>query len=109
MQVKFNVTGKERKELVKGIERITNEKSKYLGMPSTAYEVGIFIIDKTGTVLCEDDFALERLVHNLIGDGFVPKEEIKREPVATQGLTVAIPREKVDLSKLNKILENKGD
>ncbi len=48
MQVKFNVTGKERKELVKGIERITNEKSKYLGMPSTAYEVGIFTIDKTG-------------------------------------------------------------
>lgn len=109
MQVKFNVTGKERKELVKGIERITNEKSKYLGMPSTAYEVGIFTIDKTGMVLCEDDFALERLVHNLIGDGFVPKEEIKREPVATQGITVAITRNKVNLSKLEKILGNKGD
>lgn len=109
MQVKFNVTGKERKELVKGIERITNEKSKYLGMPSTAYEVGIFTIDKMGTVLCEDDFALERLVHNLIGDGFIPEEESKSEPVATQGLTVAIPRDKVDLGKLEKIFENKGD
>lgn len=109
MQVKFNVTGKERKELVKGIERITNEKSKYLGMPSMAYEIGIFTIDKTGTVLCEDDFALEKLVHNLIGDGFIPEEESKSEHDATQSLTVAIPREKVDLAKLNKILENKGD
>ncbi|XVG96546.1 virulence protein [Eubacteriales bacterium KG125] len=109
MQVKFNVTGKERKELVKGIERITNEKSKYLGMPSMAYEIGIFTIDKTGTVLCEDDFALERLVHNLIGDGFIPEEESKSEHDATQSHTVAIPREKVDLAKLNKILENKGD
>lgn len=109
MQVKFNVTGKERKELVKGIERITNEKSKYLGMPSTAYEVGIFTIDKMGTVLCEDDFALESLVHNLIGDGFIHEEESKSKPVATQGLTVAIPRDKVALSKLEKIFENKGD
>lgn len=109
MQVKFNVTGKERKELVKGIERITNEKFKYLGMPSMAYEIGIFIIDKTGAVLCEDDFALERLVHNLIGDGFIPEEESKSEHDATQNHTVAIPREKVDLAKLNKILENKGD
>ena len=109
MQVKFNVTGKERKELVKRIETITSEKAKYLGMPSAAYEVGIFTIDKSGTVNCIDDFALERLVHNLIGEGFVPEEEIKREPVATQGLTVAIPRDKVNLSKLEKIFENKGD
>ena len=109
MQVKFNVTGKDRKELVKRIETITSEKAKYLGMPSAAYEVGIFTIDKSGTVNCIDDFALERLVHNLIGDGFVPEEEIKREAVATQGLTVAIPREKVDLGKLEKIFENKGD
>lgn len=109
MQVKFNVTGKDRKELVERIETITSEKAKYLGMPSAAYKVGIFTIDKSGTVNCIDDFALERLVHNLIGDGFIPEEESKSEPVATQGLTVAIPRDKVDLSKLEKIFENKGD
>ena len=86
-----------------------NPSIKYLGMPSTAYEVGTFTIDKTGTVLCEDDFALERLVHNLIGDGFIPEEESKSEHDATQSLTMAIPKNKVDLAKLNKILENKGD
>ena len=86
-----------------------NPSIKYLGMPSTAYDVGTFTIDKTGTVLCEDDFALERLVHNLIGDGFIPEEESKSEHDATQSLAVAIPKNKVDLAKLNKILENKGD
>ena len=89
--------------------QMKNPSIKYLGMPSTAYEVGTFTIDKTGTVLCEDDFALERLVHNLIGDGFIPEEESKSEHDATQSLTMAIPKNKVDLAKLNKILENKGD
>lgn len=69
MEAKFNVVGKERKELVKSIESIAGEKSKYLGMPSAAYKIGNFIVDKEGAVKSEDDFALERLVHNLIGDG----------------------------------------
>lgn len=107
MEVKFNVVGKERKELVKAIESIIGEKSKYLGMPSVAYEVGAFVVDKEGTVKSEDDFALERLVHNLMGDRFKLEEKSKRK--ATKGLTVAISKDKVDLSKLEKILENKGD
>ena len=109
MEVKFNVVGKERKELVKAIESIAGEKSKYLGMPSAAYEVGTFIVDKEGTVKSEDDFALERLIHNLIADGFIPKEEDIGEREATQGLTVVLPKDKVDTYKLGKILENKGD
>lgn len=102
---------KREKSLSKGLKesQMKNPSIKYLGMPSTAYEVGTFTIDKTGTVLCEDDFALERLVHNLIGDGFIPEEESKSEHDATQSLAVAIPKNKVDLAKLNKILENKGD
>ena len=102
---------KREKSLSKGLKesQMKNPSIKYLGMPSTAYEVGTFTIDKTGTVLCEDDFALERLVHNLIGDGFIPEEGSKSEHDATQSLAVAIPKNKVDLAKLNKILENKGD
>lgn len=107
MEVKFNVVGKERKALVTAISEILEIKPKYLGMPSAAYEVGNFIVNKDGTVRSEDDFALERLVHNLMGDGFKPEEESERG--ADVGLTVAIPRDKVDLSKLGKILENKGD
>lgn len=39
MEVKFNIVGTERKALVKAIESITGEKSKYLGMPTAAYGV----------------------------------------------------------------------
>lgn len=109
MQVKFELKGSERKKLVEAIESIAGERSKYLGMPSAAYEIGNFIVDKEGTVKCEDDFTLERLVHNLIADGFIPKEEDISERKATQGLTVALPKNKVDTYKLGKILENKGD
>lgn len=47
---------------------------------------------RKGAVKCEDDFALERLIHNLIADGFIPKEEDISEREATQGLTVALQR-----------------
>ena len=109
MELKYEMKGAERKKLVQAIEDLTGYKAKYLGMPSAAYEIGNFIVDKEGTVKCEDDFTLERLVHNLIADGFIPKEEDISERKATQGLTVAIPRDKVNLSKLEKIFENKGD
>ena len=37
MRVEFNRTGKERKELVETLSRITEEKAEYLGAPSMAY------------------------------------------------------------------------
>ena len=46
MVIKYNVTGADRKRLVTTLSKITGVKAKYLGMPSMAYEVGDFIIDK---------------------------------------------------------------
>lgn len=43
----------------------------------------------------------------LVGDYGIDLPQGKA--VATQGLTVAIPRDKVNLPKLEKIFENKGD
>lgn len=107
MEAKFNKTGTERKALVKGISEILKIKPKYLGMPSAAYEVGDFIINKEGTVKSENSFALERLIHSLIGYGFKLDDKSKRGP--NVGLTVAIPKEKINIVNLNKILENKGN
>lgn len=50
MGIKYNVTGADRKRLVTTLSKITGVKAKYLGMPSMAYEVGDFIIDKNGTL-----------------------------------------------------------
>ena len=93
MELKYEMKGAERKKLVQAIENLTGYKAKYLGMPSAAYEIGAFTVSKEGTVTSKTD------------EIDLPQ----RETVATQGLTVAISRDKVNLSKLEKIFENKGD
>ena len=40
MEIKYNLTGTERKALVKAVSNIIGEKSKYLGAPSFAYQIG---------------------------------------------------------------------
>lgn len=107
MELKYEMKGAQRKKLVQAIEDLTGYKAKYLGMPSAAYEIGAFTVSKEGTVTSKTDENLEGLEKILAGDyGIVLNTS---EPVATQGLTVAIPRDKVNLSKLEKIFENKGD
>lgn len=97
METRFNVTGTERKALVKAIENIIQETAVYKKAPTFEYTVGNFTIDKNGTVSCDDGDALERLTHNLIADGFSPEETSAVEPVAEAGtpepisLTVEVP------------------
>ena len=107
MELKYDMKGAERKKLVQAIESVTGYKAKYLGMPSVAYEVGTFTVSKEGTVKSTTDEDLENLEKILASDYEI--EIPKSETVVTQGLTVAIPIEKVNLSNLEKILENKGD
>ena len=40
MEIKYNLTGTERKALVKAVSNIIGEKFKYLGAPSFAYQIG---------------------------------------------------------------------
>ena len=97
METRFNVTGTERKALVKAIENIIQETAVYKKAPTFEYTVGNFTIDKNGTVSCDDGDALERLTHNLIADGFSPEETSAAEPAAEAwtpelvSLTVEVP------------------
>lgn len=74
MMYHFNVTGQDRKALVGAIENIIHWKAVYKKTPNFEYVVNNFTIDRNGTVSCDDADALERLVHNLIADGFRPEE-----------------------------------
>ena len=107
MELKYEMQGAERKKLVQAIEDLTGYKAKYLGMPSAAYEIGVFTVSKEGTVTSKSDENLEELKMILAGDYGINLPQ--GETVATQGLTVAILREKVNLSRIEKIFENKGD
>ena len=45
-KIEFNVTGPDRKNLVTTIGEILGVKPKYLGMPTAAYDVGGFTVDR---------------------------------------------------------------
>jgi hypothetical protein len=77
MKLSYNVTGAERKTLVGAISQELNAPTKYLGMPTAAYEVGEYTIDKTGTVTGPDNLDLEDALHQ---KGFDATEREYDEP-----------------------------
>ena len=73
MELKFNVTGADRKHLVNLIAEITGCDAKYLGAPTFAYEVDCFTIDKNGSVTFgyrADSEELEQIIERLYEVGF---------------------------------------
>jgi hypothetical protein len=77
MRLQFHVTGAERKSLVAAISQELNAPTKYLGMPTAAYEVGGYHIDKNGTVTGKDNLDLEDALYQ---KGFNAKEREYDEP-----------------------------
>lgn len=77
MKMNYNLTGTERKALVKAIEELTGEKAKYMGMPSAAFQIGGVTISKTGELTGDFD---ENLIAGLARAGFegeADEEEIE--------------------------------
>ena len=125
MKANYNVTGKERKELVAAIASLTGDKAVYKFMPTCAFEIGDITVDKTGGVTCEDSEKLERLIHNLIADGFKPEELPEEEESADEettdeeeeaateadeptGLSISLPLDKAAVGNLTNLLTAKG-
>ena len=50
MEQRYGVTGADRKTLVAVISTITGTGARYLGMPSQAYQIGEYLVDKEGTL-----------------------------------------------------------
>ena len=50
MILKFNATGPKRKELAGLISRFTGNECRYLGAPGFSYEIGRFVVDRSGNV-----------------------------------------------------------
>ena len=110
MEFRFNVTGTDRKALVKTMGDILQVKPKYLGMPTAAYEVDYFTVDKNGTVSFDDradSKEVENLIEKLDSLGFhaADAEVSKEEETA---LTVEMPLDKVKVGNLTALLEAKG-
>lgn len=118
MKANYNVTGNDRKALVKAIADLTGDKAVYKFMPTCAYEIGDITVDKEGGVTCEDADKLERIIHILIADGFTPEDDTEEvestaEEATTEndsegtGLTVSLPLDKVAVGNLTNLLTAK--
>lgn len=115
----YNVTGAERKRLVKAISDFTGAEAKFLGVPSCAYEVGLFHVDKNGCVSFDDradSEEIEGLIEALAAQGFetaaqetpAPSEENGAD---TDGLTVSLPLHGLEpdgLDRLTKLIDSKA-
>ena len=66
MEIKYNLTGTERKALVKSVSNIIGEKSKYLGAPSFAYQIGDdCTVTSDGTLKISNDTDNDKVEHLL--------------------------------------------
>lgn len=107
----------DRKALVKEISNITGVKAVYKYMPTCAYEIDYFTITKEGNLEFEDSAdseEVENLLEELAKRGFIPEpnEEIvetEKDPHSENvGLTVAVPKNEVNIDKLDALLDAKG-
>ena len=121
----FNVTGDERKRLVKAVSAYAQTEVKYLGVPSCAYRVGGITIDKTGRVSTEEREQVNALIAALAAEGFeaqafdlgsedaaAPAEE-SAEPGTTDidGLMISLPLDGFNpdsLDRLQKLVDSKA-
>jgi hypothetical protein len=108
MEMKYNVTGNDRKRLVTAIAEFMACAATYKGAPTFAYEVGCFTIDKNGTV-CFDDRnpqragsadseKIEKLIQRLHELGFEAETE-----EAVDSLVLSYPREDITDAALENL------
>lgn len=106
MEIRFNVTGPRRKELVNAVSEITDCPAIYKGAPTFAYEISGFTVDKEGTLTFEnmrDSIQVERILDGLAGRGF------KCE--TTDNLTIEMPLEgftDTALENLDRLVASKA-
>lgn len=113
MNVKFNVTGSERKALVESIASILGQEVKYQGAPSFAYTVSEYHIDKDGTLSFADDInpeELEKLLDALRERGYQSASLDCNDILSPNKLSIQVPTEGFTdeaIENLRKIIASK--
>ena len=73
--MKIETTAESRKDVVKAMEEIMNEKAKYQGPPTFAYQIGNCTVDRDGNVECENEEQAETLKSQLEEKGVMGTQE----------------------------------
>lgn len=118
MEVKFNVKGKDRKQLAQTVGEITGAEVKYLGVPSCNYSVSYFTIDREGKLMFDDRAdgkEIKTLLEALAQKGFISQPQVAEGEIpetTLDGLVVEMPIDlftQTALDNLEKLVEVKAD
>ena len=122
MEIRFNVTGAERKMLVAAVSALTLCGAVYQKAPTFAYVVQNYIIDKNGTLLWDertDEHDVHQLLAGLAAQGFVSEDSLEEagpeapchEDDAPDQLSIAVPLEgftETAFDNLEKLVASKS-
>lgn len=122
MTMKYQFTNCDRKTLVAAIGEILEIQPVYQGVPTFAYTIGDYEVDKQGTLIIAEtttDMEVDTLLEDLRLRGFTyEKEEIETEnqtQTETQGddiLTIEMPKEGFTdkaITNLENLIKGKGE
>ena len=129
MEIKYKVIGSRRKEMAHKIAEITGQECRYLFLPTYAYEIGDFTLEKDGTLVIPtsaDENIVGLVLQGLEEAGFETEKEMtcfdteeetddeqpeEKEETADR-LTVEMPADFFDeqtITNLSRIIENKAN
>ena len=116
MTIKINATGAERKRLVQTISAWLGCDAKYLGVPSCAYRVDYFTIEKDGSLTFDDSAdseVIERLLQHIYDEGLDIDQSHTEDELEAEihGICISMPRSiftDSNLENLKAIVAAKG-
>ena len=97
MRIETNAAN--RKDVVKAVSGILGEPSKYLGVPTCAYEVGNCTIDRSGAVETEDEKTAELVRAGLLEQGLIETPHTEADET-----TVSLPVEGMSAEGLKNLV-----
>ncbi len=114
MTITINAQGAERKRLVQAIAQWLGCEAKYLGVPSCAYQVDYFTIDRNGSLSFDDradSEVIERLLQHIYDEGFDIDQSHTEDEDEPCAVCVSMPRSLFtdsNLENLKALITAKG-
>lgn len=113
LKIPYNVKGKERQKLAQVVSEVLNTVARYQGVPSYAYEIGVCLLDRQGTIHIGsevDSDTVQRLLVYLAERGFMGEAEENADQ-AHSGFVVSMPKDSFTdkaLENMMRLAESKG-
>ncbi|SFA96107.1 hypothetical protein [Selenomonas ruminantium] len=84
MELNYNISGEDRKRLVKVVGEVSGIKPKYLGTPSFAFQIGSYEVSKHGVLTFEEDEQAATVLEAIELAGFTAGQSVGEIPESTE-------------------------